>query len=160
MKPHASCFLLVVSRLVLHLVLGSNYSAETTRSQWGVIKLHYLRRSTGVHIKPTKLLSSVARYLFPGVQPQLWRGSMSRAADLGLQRQIPNTTAPGIETKMCLPLLWTGRETLCWMCREFGLMQNLSPWTGNKCADVYTHKNYVQDTHMPVGTLLGIGTFF
>lgn len=66
----------------LHLVPGSNYSAETTQSQWGVINLRYLCRSTGAGIKPTELLSSVARYLFPGVQPQLWRGSVSRAADL------------------------------------------------------------------------------
>lgn len=39
-------------------------------------------------------------------------------------------------------------------------MQNLSPWTGNKRADVYAHKNYVHDMYVSVGTLLGVGTFF
>lgn len=110
------CFLLLVSRLVLYLVLGSNYSAETTWSQWGVINLRHLCRSTGPYVKPTKLLSSVARYHSQGSRPSYagapCPGLLIWVCSAWSQTQL----SPGIETEMCLPLLRAG--TLYVACVE------------------------------------------
>lgn len=76
MKSHSQCNKMIV--LQKQLGVSGEWQISVT--------------CVGAHIKPTRSLSSVAYYLPPGVQPQLWWGSISRVADLGVQCRIPNTT--------------------------------------------------------------------